>query len=382
MTVETDTSSILHQGNGVTESFAVPFYIGDYRNIQVTRIVNSSGAGTVLSPSEYLVYDTSNPLGGSVDYLYLGLPLPSTHSLLIERIVPFTQTLSLQNEQSFNPDAYEAALDKLTMMVQQLKADLAKAVSGNTITSITQNVSGPSGAVDGEFVLFDGNTGRLLKSSARNVNFYAQATHFHAWSDLTAVPTTLAGYGITDFTEASQDAVAAALAAGTHTNISVVYDDTNNKLSLICTVGADVWTELSKPNDLVITSNVTLANDPDLFFSMEANKTYIVEGSIFADTITTSGFKMAMTGPASPVKVFCTLREMTMANAETNVLITSFTTMRAVSYGANGIVHQRFHMIVKNGINPGTFNMQFAQNVSNINPLTIMAGSRIRYRSA
>jgi hypothetical protein len=36
---------------------------------------------------------------------------------------------------------------------------------------------------------------------------------------------------VSDFTEAAQDAIAAMIAAGTHTNITFTYDDTNNKLS-------------------------------------------------------------------------------------------------------------------------------------------------------
>lgn len=43
--------------------------------------------------------------------------------------------------------------------------------------------------------------------------------------------------GITDFTEAAQDAAAALLTGGTHSGISVVYDDASNKLNLTVTGG-------------------------------------------------------------------------------------------------------------------------------------------------
>jgi len=41
---------------------------------------------------------------------------------------------------------------------------------------------------------------------------------------------------ISDFTEASQDAIGALFAAGTHTNATVTYDDANNKISVAATV--------------------------------------------------------------------------------------------------------------------------------------------------
>lgn len=66
---------------------------------------------------------------------------------------------------------------------------------------------------------------------------------------------------ITDFTEAAQDAVGAAIAAGTQTNVTVTYDDANNKIDYsVATATASVLgvAKFSTDNFTVTAGNVTV----------------------------------------------------------------------------------------------------------------------------
>lgn len=62
----------------------------------------------------------------------------------------------------------------------------------------TGDVVGPSGAVTARIAVFDGTTGKLIADSGALVSDFASVSHTHSFASLTAKPTTLAGYGITD----------------------------------------------------------------------------------------------------------------------------------------------------------------------------------------
>lgn len=63
------------------------------------------------------------------------------------------------------------------------------------------DVIGPSGAVGGNLAQFDGSSGLILSDSGQSVTSLrnrSNHTGTQAWSTITATPTTVAGYGITD----------------------------------------------------------------------------------------------------------------------------------------------------------------------------------------
>lgn len=187
MSLPSVTPRITHTGNGVTTVFAVPFRFDDSDELQVTSILISTGAGTVLSPALYTVAGEGDPTGGTVTYLDGGSPLSALRQLRIERVVGFTQDLVITREGVFDPTTFENQLDRIVMMVQQGQADLALAVSGDTITTITGEVSGPSSAVNERVAVFDGTTGRLLKDGGLTLAQLALASSVNTFVDADGV---------------------------------------------------------------------------------------------------------------------------------------------------------------------------------------------------
>lgn len=125
MTVSTITSSITAIGNGATTAFTFPFVGVAATDLEVIY-VNSSGSSTTLNPALYSVTLNAVPvgglwgIGGTVTYPLSGSAIASGTSLTINRIVPFTQSVSINNQGAFYPQAVEQGLDLLELQIQQL----------------------------------------------------------------------------------------------------------------------------------------------------------------------------------------------------------------------------------------------------------------------
>lgn len=325
MTVTTELATVTHTGNGVTTAFNVPFKFISADHLQVTRTVISTGAGTTVSPSDYIVTGEGEATGGTLTYEYLGAPLTSSYTLTIERVVPITQDLDIEREGNFDPAALEEQLDLMVMQIQKVKADLATAVSGDDITSITQSVAGPTSATDGNFPIFNGGSGALLADS---------------------------GFAPTDFAEADH----------THPQLAVL------------------WTEITKTVTGSIATNTVVASDADLTFTMEANSGYLVEADVWIFSPNAVGFKVSFTGPSAPTLVNAVYRELDSNNTETNAAASAYGSLRTNTPAANRYVHAQIKCRIENGVNTDVFALQFAQNVSNATATLIYKGSTLKYR--
>lgn len=118
MTVSTLANKVTYLGNGSATSFAVPFKVLDEDHLVVTRLVTA----TEELDHTYIGTDFSySGIGDDAGTLTLdGAALSSTYSLVIERIVPYTQELDLINAGGFYPETVEEQLDLTTMGLQQV----------------------------------------------------------------------------------------------------------------------------------------------------------------------------------------------------------------------------------------------------------------------
>lgn len=378
MTVTTETASITHTGNGSTTVFSVPFKFISGDHLRVTRIVIATGIASVVAPGNYTVSGAGDPSGGTVTYLFGGVALTSLYKLKIERIVPYTQDLDIDRQGGFFPETIEEQLDLLTMQIQQLKTAIEDAVSDGTITSITGAVSGPGASTVDDFATWNNTTGTLLKNSGYNVSTFALAVHSHSFASLSGKPTTLSGYGITDAEETAVDAAAAALLAGTHTNISVSYDDAAGTISLIA--AENDWIVKKRTANSSITSTTVLATDTELQFTMEAGATYVIEADLWMLSPAAVGIKVANTGPAAPTLVASLYKDNDSGGGTTVDWRTSYGSHKANTPGANQTIKATIEMRVVNGASAGVFGLQFAQNVSSATATVIYSGSQLRYR--
>lgn len=120
MTVSSETARVQYDGNDVTVEFAIPFYFFADGDIAVYLDDTLKTLTT-----HYTVADEGEPSGGTLTML----AAPATgETLTILRDVALTQGTDYVENSSFPADSHEDALDRLTMIVQQLQEEIDRAI--------------------------------------------------------------------------------------------------------------------------------------------------------------------------------------------------------------------------------------------------------------
>jgi hypothetical protein len=135
MTVSSEQSSVTYTGNGVTTLFAIPYYFLSKTHIQVSL---TDSAGVVIPKVldiDYTVAGAGNEAGGSLTFL---VAPPNLSNLVVARNVPATQLTEYRPNDDFPAESHERALDKLTMIAQQVSAGL-----GSVNTQLGKTVRTP-----------------------------------------------------------------------------------------------------------------------------------------------------------------------------------------------------------------------------------------------
>jgi len=126
MPVESSTSRAQYATNATTGPWTVPFYFLADGDLSVTY-TDSSGVDTLLTlNSHYTVVGAGDPDGGTVTTV---TAYPSGGWITLERDVDATQETEFVDGDSMPAAAVNAALDKLTMLVQQLNDALARSLT-------------------------------------------------------------------------------------------------------------------------------------------------------------------------------------------------------------------------------------------------------------
>ena len=123
MTVVTSTNRTSSAGNGVTTAFPFPnkFFLNS--DLVVIKISSAGALTTQTETTHYTISGAGDPLGGTVTML---TPPAVGETLVIVRVVPFTQTTDHVNNDDSDAEVAENALDKLTMEVQQLNESFGR----------------------------------------------------------------------------------------------------------------------------------------------------------------------------------------------------------------------------------------------------------------
>lgn len=372
MTVATLTTAITYTGNAATVDFPIPFEFIDDDQIVVTKILISTDVGTVLISTDYTLTGAGDTPPGNVN---LTPAISALYELRIERVTPALQSMNIPNDSAFFPTVLETQLDRMVMRMQELEQMLADAVSGGIVASIANAVAATGSSVDGNFAKFSGTTGKIILDSAYDPTDFALAVHVHAFAALTGIPTTIAGYGITNLSALVGDL----LVDGTHTGLTAVYDAAVPAINLSVT-STDIWVDIIKNATTTIASNTVVATDAQLQFAMEANASYIIQADIWLTVSSVSGYRLSITGPATPTAVKAFMTELDDGNNDYYSDVAAYGSLRTVTPSGNEITNDHIEMLIENGANAGTFGIQFAQNSSSATVLTVHKGSRLRYR--
>jgi len=168
MTVSTANSQNISQGNGSTTLFNFSFAANSSTPIRVFTISPTGVITDVtgLCTINYNAVGEDQPWsdGGTVAYNPSNVPLPTGWLLWVRRILPFTQEVSLENQDAFYPSAVDLGLDLQAMLTQQLLANSGIA-RGVWVTGTTYNPGDI--VVDG---VNGNNTGNTYSCALGNVS--------------------------------------------------------------------------------------------------------------------------------------------------------------------------------------------------------------------
>lgn len=153
-------------GAGTTATFAFAFKVFADNDVEVVEVDGDGNITTLVLTSDFTVSlngDQDSSPGGTITLMAGNLPVGT--SLIISSTVAQLQSTDIQNGGGFFPDVINAALDKLTILVQQLQAQLNLCIQ----FPITDTVDGelPSVALRrGHLLGFDSGTGAPVAMTA------------------------------------------------------------------------------------------------------------------------------------------------------------------------------------------------------------------------
>jgi hypothetical protein len=124
MTVSSSVNKVTYSGNSATLIFPVNYYFLENSHLQVILVSNNVETIQTIT-SQYTVTGAGNPAGGSVTMVTAP---PTGTQLIIVRNVPATQETDYLANDPFPAESHERALDKLTMLVQQVELDADRAL--------------------------------------------------------------------------------------------------------------------------------------------------------------------------------------------------------------------------------------------------------------
>ncbi len=150
MAVTSATNRIQYNGNDVITAFTVPFYFLADGDLQIILTSASGVDSTQIITSQYTVSGSGDTSGGTVTMV---TPPETGEKLTILRSVAITQSVDYVENDSFPADTHEQALDRLTMISQELDEGADRTLSFKESSSTT-GVDFPEPVAD-EFIRWD-----------------------------------------------------------------------------------------------------------------------------------------------------------------------------------------------------------------------------------
>lgn len=223
MTIQTTDNTISHSASGSQQNFTYNFLVPKATDM----VVYENGIATVEA---YTVNGVGNPAGGSIDFTTY-IPVALTR-VTLTRLVPPTQLVNYEPYDPFPAETHEGALDKLTMITQQLQEELDRAfkfLPGSPDSGVTWE--GLSGNADKTYIVNTAETGFIAGPTAteiQNAQMYATQAAASA-----AAASASASASASSAASAAASAVEAAASAAAAAN--------TNKVNLIQNSRIGVW---------------------------------------------------------------------------------------------------------------------------------------------
>lgn len=125
MTVSNSSNKATYLGNGIVKEFTIPFKFFKNSEIEVYFRSEVIVQKKLVENIDYTVSGAGDENGGSVT---LNETPQTGDKIVILRIIAMTQEIDYQENEIFPAETQERALDKLTMLIQQLDEKTSRAV--------------------------------------------------------------------------------------------------------------------------------------------------------------------------------------------------------------------------------------------------------------
>jgi len=157
MTISTTTARTTYNGNGITTVFTIPFRFLVNGDIVVVSVSAAGVETTKILTTDYTLTGAGDDAGGSVTMLVA--PANGTR-LIIYRDTDIVQETDYINGDPFPAETHERALDRLTMIAQEIGSDADRAIKVPVGDSSSLSTTLPAAAdrLD-KFIVFDATTG-------------------------------------------------------------------------------------------------------------------------------------------------------------------------------------------------------------------------------
>ena len=194
MTISTTTSRISYNGNGVTTVFAFPYRFLANGDLVVLSVSAAGVETTKVLTTDYTLTGAGDDAGGSVTMLVA--PASGTR-LVIYRDTEVVQETDYISGDPFPAETHERALDRLTMIAQEIGSDADRSIKvpvGDS-SSLTTTLPAAANRLD-KFIVFDAVTGEVELSTITLTQLAsAVAAAYAAGSTADAVTFLQAGTG-------------------------------------------------------------------------------------------------------------------------------------------------------------------------------------------
>jgi hypothetical protein len=128
MTVTSEDTKKVYTGDGSTTTFAYNFQIAAQADVYVAIADENDVITELTLGTDYTITGIGTLTGGVVTYPVSGSALPNKEKLVIARNMDYGQSVSIENQGGFFALTHETALDKLAMLLQQLKEKFSRIV--------------------------------------------------------------------------------------------------------------------------------------------------------------------------------------------------------------------------------------------------------------
>lgn len=144
MTVATTTNKAIGTGNGVTTVFPFTFGTLPTGDLVVTLIAADGTETVQVENTDYTVLGEGADDGGAVVF---SVAPANGVTVLVQRILPYTQPTDYKNNGSFYPRTHERSFDRATMQIQQLSEETGRTIKiPPQVTGVSTTMPMPAGA--------------------------------------------------------------------------------------------------------------------------------------------------------------------------------------------------------------------------------------------